>query len=250
MGDKYHRETDKINEKILKEMKQIYSQSFNKCYAKIKRLNIDGNKTITQLMKEKQYQNAIRDMSKILEETNKKCTEILNKAMKDIYVINYNGMADLLGVNDFIKRSGFEQSPYTKVSIDNMTNQQNCKYIIQTSVMNGIKNNTMFTNLKLGYNREFNKIANITTTTSTLAESEGRQSFMDDMAKAGNKVTKTWVCIRDSKTRDAHMKANGQTVPYDECFIVDGEELMYPADPNGSPDNINRCRCMMKINVD
>jgi len=46
--------------------------------------------------------------------------------------------------------------------------------------------------------------------------------------------------------RPAHAAAHymQQTVPFDEPFIVDGEELMYPTDPKGSPENIINCHCV------
>lgn len=54
---------------------------------------------------------------------------------------------------------------------------------------------------------------------------------------------KVWIATHDTRTREAHEKAHGQVVPYDEPFIVDDEELMYPLDPMGSPRNTILCRC-------
>ena len=33
-------------------------------------------------------------------------------------------------------------------------------------------------------------------------------------------------------------------IPLDEPFVVDGEELMYPGDENGSPENVINCQCI------
>jgi uncharacterized protein with gpF-like domain len=61
-------------------------------------------------------------------------------------------------------------------------------------------------------------------------------------------VTKQWVAVGDSVTRDAHLEADGQVVPVDTAFIVMGESLMYPGDSAGSPGNIINCRCSSVIN--
>lgn len=56
-------------------------------------------------------------------------------------------------------------------------------------------------------------------------------------------LLKRWDAKDDSKTRPAHERADGQTVPVNQPFIVDREPLMAPADPNGSPGNVINCRC-------
>lgn len=56
---------------------------------------------------------------------------------------------------------------------------------------------------------------------------------------------KVWLATVDSRTREAHMDADGQAVALDEPFIVDGEELEYPGDPAGSAGNVINCRCTL-----
>ena len=57
-------------------------------------------------------------------------------------------------------------------------------------------------------------------------------------------LTKNWVSILDSKTRDGHVGADGQSVGVDDSFTVNGEALKYPRDPNGTAGNTIRCRCV------
>lgn len=55
---------------------------------------------------------------------------------------------------------------------------------------------------------------------------------------------KTWIsALQPNRTREAHAAAHGQTVGLNELFLVDGENLMYPGDPQGSPGNIINCLC-------
>lgn len=52
---------------------------------------------------------------------------------------------------------------------------------------------------------------------------------------------KRWLATRDSRVRDAHAEANGQTVALDVPFLVMGESIMAPGE--GSPGNAVNCRC-------
>ena len=56
-------------------------------------------------------------------------------------------------------------------------------------------------------------------------------------------VMKIWIAILDEKTREWHAEASGQKVPKEQPFVVGGETLMFPRDPNGSPSNTINCRC-------
>lgn len=49
---------------------------------------------------------------------------------------------------------------------------------------------------------------------------------------------KEWMAELDDRVRDTHAAANGQVKPAGEPFDVGGDELMYPGDPSGSPENV------------
>jgi uncharacterized protein with gpF-like domain len=55
---------------------------------------------------------------------------------------------------------------------------------------------------------------------------------------------KEWLTAGDERVRDMHVAADGQITKLDDYFNVGGEYLMYPGDPNGSPENIINCRCV------
>lgn len=62
---------------------------------------------------------------------------------------------------------------------------------------------------------------------------------------AKDRVEKTWTAILDSVTREAHVRANGQVVAFNEPFLVMDEKLMYPGDTSlgATVRNIINCRC-------
>jgi hypothetical protein len=58
----------------------------------------------------------------------------------------------------------------------------------------------------------------------------------------GLPMLKEWVAANQpDRTRQDHQDADGQTVELHMPFIVGGEELMQPGDPNGSAENVINC---------
>ena len=58
---------------------------------------------------------------------------------------------------------------------------------------------------------------------------------------------KGWLSAFVPDTREAHMIADAEyadnPITLDAAFMVDGEALQYPGDPNGSPGNVINCLC-------
>lgn len=59
----------------------------------------------------------------------------------------------------------------------------------------------------------------------------------------GLDMVKEWGSAEDRRVRPDHATANGQEVEMDAPFIVGEDELLYPGDPAGSPEQIINCRC-------
>lgn len=89
----------------------------------------------------------------------------------------------------------------------------------------------------------------------TAAENGGRLDSYDQAEKDGVVLEKYWIKTNDSKTRDWHAQAGidyskENSIPIDEPFIVDGEELMFPGDgSSASGHNIYNCRCSIASKV-
>jgi uncharacterized protein with gpF-like domain len=67
----------------------------------------------------------------------------------------------------------------------------------------------------------------------------------DAAVETGLRLKKEWISVNDGRTRSAHSSANGKVVGMDEGFIVNGEKLRFPGDPNGSAANVINCRCAL-----
>ncbi len=56
-----------------------------------------------------------------------------------------------------------------------------------------------------------------------------------------------WISTRDARTREEHATVDGQVVTGSDPFTVGGEQLLYPGDPAGSPENVVNCRCTLAL---
>lgn len=95
---------------------------------------------------------------------------------------------------------------------------------------------------------------NISRTESINALRAGQHEAIQQAIEVGEIETqdamKEWDSSGDQRTRDDHFAADGQRVPFDQPFIVGGEALMFPGDPNGSAGNVINCRCRERTVID
>ena len=83
-------------------------------------------------------------------------------------------------------------------------------------------------------------------TAVTGAQNAGRQASYDRAKEMGLQLRKRWIATKDNRTRHAHAMLDGQTVPLDKPFKIDGADLMFPGDPTGRADLVWNCRCTMR----
>jgi hypothetical protein len=77
------------------------------------------------------------------------------------------------------------------------------------------------------------------------------QARLEELADQIPALKKEWLHIPAAlHPRIAHLFASGQVQDVGDPFLVDGEELMYPRDPNGSPENTINCHCLLRPYVD
>ena len=82
----------------------------------------------------------------------------------------------------------------------------------------------------------------------TAAQNGGRMDSYVAAEKMGITIRRKWNCVKDSRTRDAHGKADGQIVEgTKKPFKVGGELMMFPCDKSMGAHgwNIYNCRCSM-----
>jgi len=77
----------------------------------------------------------------------------------------------------------------------------------------------------------------------TQAENAARLESYFELERKGAIVKKQWIAVGDERTRPTHLMLDGETVNLDEAFSND---LMFPGDPAGDPDEVWDCRCSME----
>jgi hypothetical protein len=95
----------------------------------------------------------------------------------------------------------------------------------------------------IGYNRSM-------TIARTEVHGASQAGSMFAAESLGVVTKKEWVSAEDERTREAHAKANGQKAVLNGSFKVGGEDLNFPGDPSGSPENVINCRCVMVYDTD
>lgn len=80
----------------------------------------------------------------------------------------------------------------------------------------------------------------------TSAQNGGRLDAYKRAENMGIETYKQWLAIHDNRTRHQHRLLDRQIQPVDKPFVVDGEEIMFPADSTAPPYLVYNCRCTMK----
>lgn len=83
--------------------------------------------------------------------------------------------------------------------------------------------------------------------TETISAYNGSQTMLGDALPNDVVNGQEWLATDDERTREAHVLADGQQVGTGETFVVDGEDLEYPGDPSGDPENTVNCRCTVVL---
>ena len=95
-----------------------------------------------------------------------------------------------------------------------------------------------------------NRAMTIARTEVMRASNEGA---MQGVAEFDIQLKKVWLATTDDRTRTLadgefdHMEMNGVEVDMNEPFNVNGENIDYPGDPDGSPGNTINCRCAVSF---
>lgn len=116
---------------------------------------------------------------------------------------------------------------------------------IMSTIEEGLEKGDTAQDLASRVKEAFNGIADgrartIGATETSAAYGAGRDKAM----KSAGVPRKEWLTSGNANVRAAHDEADEQVVELDEPFIVDEEELDYPGDSDGSPENVINCHCV------
>ena len=264
-----HKATDVVLAKLERRLRIAYSQKFVGIKKQLAELlgEINGEgltplERYTLAMKYKRLEKLQEKLTDTLQEVTLDCVKEVNKSLVDVYKLNYDasvGIANALiggvvilqpkGVSAEIKET---QSPLNKIALENVKGKTELSREIGRQITQGVMQgediNKLVQRIQKVTEAKLSDITRIARTQTTRVENLAMQDVVNRWeVPKGYEKTKTWRAVLDGHEREAHRAVDGQTIPFDEAFIVDGEELMYPADPNGSAGNIINCRCHIEI---
>ena len=266
MSDIAHSWTDAQIAEMEKELKKYYQDSYNEIAKEMReilsKMNLNKNMTASELYAEarkyERLETLENQLTESLKSVNSDSVKMINGKMVNVYQTNFNWNAGKLGgVVPLINKEAIKSilakdvSPFQMLAIDNIKDSALIRNKLTNQLVNGIVQgdsiNGIAKRIRSVYESNLSDSIRIARTETTQVEARGRYNVGEEAKELGFKVYKKWVATKDSRTRDAHVKANGQIVPQDEPFIVGGEKMMYPGDSSlgASAENVINCRCTM-----
>lgn len=203
------------------------------------------------------YQEMIEALSNDLANADVKAMALVNGTVPDVYCINsaYGAfMADSMvkgGVSfalvdrhtvaRLIKDGSISLLP-VKLNIEasKRWNKQHINGAILQGLIQGESIPKMAARLQGAVNMDMNAAIRTARTATTCAQSSGRLDSFREAKAEGVDIKKTWLATMDKRTRDSHVRCDGETVDIEDKF---SNGLQYPGDPNGDPSEIYNCRC-------
>ena len=85
-----------------------------------------------------------------------------------------------------------------------------------------------------------------------IAEHEAQTSYNAGVyfgAKQVGAASKTWISLKDTKTRAEHRLLDGNTVGVSDAFNVGGDVIRFPGDPSAPARMTMNCRCRLKFGL-
>lgn len=224
---------------------------------------------IGQIAVGKRWEEMRNTMAEDLTDTYSKARGMIEGYMPEVYALNHNyttfqvesqskvntsyTLYDAKTVERLIKENPrllpnyrFGSVTYERMRQKNLRwNQQRITSAITQGILQGESIPKIAKRLRNAGYMEYKASIRDARTSVTSAQNAGRIEAMHRAEDLGIKMMKQWLATIDDRTRHEHRELDGQKVPIDEPFEVEGYEIMYPADPTGEPEMVYNCRCTM-----
>ena len=198
-------------------------------------------------------------------QVNKTATDYINGRMPDVYSLNYNETGkDIAGQ---VKGYSFEMvdastvkslatNDETLLPYKTVNGKKDVRWNtkqVNSEIMQGILQGESIPDIskRLTHVTEMNLTSAIRNarTATTSAENRGRMDSFHRAQDMGVQIVKVWMATNDERTREEHLKLDGQEREIDEPFENSLGEIMYPGDPDADPANVYNCRCTLVTRV-
>lgn len=280
-----HKYVDVEIEEVEKRLSSIYQRASNEVekkaeayFKKYEKANVEKLKLVKegkltqaeynawrqgQVMTGKKWSDFKASIADSLGRTNQQAVDIVNGKLPEIYAASYNDVG--AGAEALVKGYSFNLVdrdtvaylakkdrnllPYKTIDGKKMArwNEQKISSEVMQSVLQGESVGKLAKRFRDV--TDMNKASSIRNarTAFTSAESKGDFDGMHRLSDDGLMVKKEWLATHDDRTRQSHLDFEAMgPIDIDEEF-TDG--LLYPADPNGEPEEVYNCRCTMKTKI-
>lgn len=181
----------------------------------------------------------------------------INKVVPKVFSLNANyeqyifhtekGLSFTLWNQNAVDRLLIENPrllPKAKVNIprDLRWNEKKISQTIASSIVRGKSIPDIANELQRVTNMNKNSAIRNARTMVTSAQNAGRLITFNEVSDMGIEILKVWDASNDSRVRRSHSLIDGEAVQLHEEF---SNGLMYPADPDGDPEEVYNCRCAM-----
>ena len=251
-----------VKEKLDKYLKR-FEEADKKKLAQLKANEIthaDYVKWRTDQMLNTQNFRDLRDvLSQDLVNTNKIAAGMINDHTIDVYALNRN-----YGSFEVCKGTGLDLSfsLYDHKTVENLMkgkrkiipkvdpktpkdlrwNRTKITSAISQGVLSGDSIPDIAKRLRSVTNMDKSASIRNARTYTTAAENAGRVDSYEEAEDMGIEMEQEWMALIDERTRPSHVAMDGERVPVGEKF---SNELRYPADPEGDPEETYNCRCTL-----
>ena len=286
MSDYGHDQTDISLEKLERKIKREYRKAYNELSAKVdayfeqfavldkKKKKQVENGTLTQaeylewrknkMLTGKRWEEMRDAVAQDLTNANQIAAEMIAKNNVYVFALNANyalydvemGMHAGISLtlydyktveNLFLKGSSyFMPQPTVNIPKDMQWNRRKITSAILQGILQGESVDKISKRLENVTDMATSAAIRNARTYTTSAECGGRQSRYQQVEEMGIHLQKEWLATMDNRTRHEHRLLDGQRREIDEPFEVEGEEIMYPADPTAAGHLVYNCRCTMK----
>ena len=113
---------------------------------------------------------------------------------------------------------------------------------ISRGIAQSLSYNEIARNLQNTARIDYNKSLRIAKTEGHRISQEATFNVQKRAIERGAEIVKQWDATLDMKTRDSHVKVDGEIQEVDKPF---SNGLMYPGDPKGSASEVVNCRCVL-----
>ena len=258
-------------QKILRELKQVYAQASKDLQKSINDLNLRTDmQNLQSIIYQVKYQEAMKkQIDGILDKLNIGSYQAINEYLQDAYQNGYIGnMYSLQKQGIPITVPIDQKKVLTALQTDSKLSSKyhsgnvlkgrlaedvkKLKVTIRAELSRGIANGETWQQvaykIALGMNNPMSKALNMA---MRIARTEGhrvnQQGFLDagtEAKKKGADIVKQWDATLDSVTRPWHQEADGQIREWGDFFDVGGEKMKAPS-VGGSARNVCNCRCQL-----